>query len=98
MSELIETIQHSVSVMIDEKDNKFLFNSKPEKDEFLKSENHFCKNQLQNYISAFDILERKNFKVELEKKRMAHAVHLGFKEVAKTGSWNRSSNYDAIIA
>jgi len=98
MSDVKTIIQHSVLVVLGEKNNKFLFNSKEDKDEFLLSENKFCINQLQNYIGAFDKLERKTFKFELEKKRMAHAVHCGFHEVANTGTWNRSANYDALIA
>ena len=90
--------QHSVRITLDEKDNKFNFNTKNEKDEFIKSENKFCLKEYETYTCAFDVLERKLFKVELEKKRMAHAVHCGFHQVAKTGVWNRSSKIDAILA
>ena len=98
MENLIGKDQHSVRITLNENDNKFLFNTKNEKVEFVKSENKFCLNEYKTYSCAFDKLERKLLKVELEKKRMAHAVHLGFHQVAKTGVWNRSSKIDAILA
>ena len=90
-----EEIQYSVPFVLNELENKVVFNSKDEKDTYLKNERKFCIDEYTKFAGAMDVDNRIKFKIELEKKRMAFAVHSGFKEVRKTGIWNHYISKDA---
>lgn len=92
-----EDVQFQVAIILNEKLNRIMFNSKEEKDVFLLSEYKFCLNEIEKHGSAFDRIERKQLKNDLEIKRLAHVKHCGFSQVANTGIWNRTINKDALI-
>lgn len=93
-----EPVRFQVAINLNKKLNRFMFNSKEEKDKFLLSEYKFCLKEIEKHGSAFASSERKQSKNDLEIKRLAHAKHCGFHQVAKTGTWNRVVNTDAIVA
>ena len=97
MSDQPNDIIFSVPFVMDEKDNEVRFNSKDEKKEYIKKEKHFCLNEYEKYAGTFDVQKRKLVKIDLEKKRMAFAIHSGFHQVANTGVWNRVVRNDAPI-
>lgn len=94
----INDVQHSIPIIIKEMHNKFYFLTKEDKDTYIKDENKYCEIQNQSYMSAFDILERRCLKLQLEEKRLAFAKHCGFQQVGRTKNWNRVINKDAILA
>lgn len=83
-----KVIVYSLPFEINEHEHKVMFNSKNEKDAYLKNERQFCFKEYSDYTGAMNVETRKTLKIELEKKRMAFAVHSGFKELRKTGIWN----------
>lgn len=94
--EVVEPIQHQVQIKLD-KVHKIMFKSKKEKDEFMKSESLFCLKELKVFHAAIEKSDRKLYRHELNIKRMVHATQLGFKQLAKTGIWNRAE-IDNILA
>ena len=83
-----EDIIYSLPFVLNEKENKVVFNSKNEKDSYLKNEHLFCFKEYSDYTGSMNVETRITRKIELEKKRMAFAIHSGFKELRKTGIWN----------
>lgn len=90
-----DDIEYSVPFVLNEKDNKVILGSKDEKKAYIKNENHFCLKEYEAYGGTINIEKRKTLKIELEKKRMAFAIHSGFQEVRKTRIWNRVVRNDA---
>ena len=90
-----DEIEYSVSFILDEKDNKVYLNSRDEKKKYIKNENHFCLKEYDKFFTTINKDRRKKLKIELEKKRMAFAIHSGFQEVANSGVWNHRVVNDA---
>ena len=93
-----DQLEFSVSFEINENEHKVIFHSKKEKKDYIKHENLFCLKEIEAYGGAFGLKSREPLKYELDKKRMAFAIHSGFQQVAKTGVWNRKIEVDKIIA
>lgn len=94
MESVNQDIKYSLPFVVNEKDNKVIFNSKDEKKNYLKNEKQFCLKENEAYVCQFDVETRKLLKIDLEKKRMAFAIHSGFQEIRKTGTWKHIVNND----